>query len=124
MTTLSASLRLRPTRIGFLVDPADADALRRVFQVCTSLWGGAYNPIIPVCSTIPDCWRDHPSPDPSPMELAKGYINFFEPDVFVEASTGLADAIGLATTKLDFLHPRVVPLDAFFQLDDDRKRGV
>lgn len=58
MTTLSASLRLRPTRIGFLVDPSDAEALRRVFQVCTGLWGGTYNPIIPVCSTIPDCWRD------------------------------------------------------------------
>jgi hypothetical protein len=98
MTSVSASLRLRPTRIGFLVDPADADSLRRVFQVCTCLWGGAYNPIIPVCSSIPDCWRDDPFLDPSPTELANGYINFFEPDVFVEAREGLADAIGLPRT--------------------------
>jgi hypothetical protein len=42
MTTLYGSLRLRPTRIGFLVSPTNMAALRRVMQVCTCLWGGAY----------------------------------------------------------------------------------
>src|SRR6266404_5835887 len=124
MTTLSASLLLRPTRIGFLVDPAEADSLRRVFQVCTCLWGGAYNPIIPVCSTIPDCWRDHPFAVPSPAELANGYLNFFEPDVFVEARDGLADSIRLPKTELDFHHPRVVSLDTFFQPGDNDRWEV
>ena len=124
MTTLSASLRLRPTRIGFLVDPTNTDSLRRVFQVCTCLWGGIYNPIIPVCSTMPDCWREHPFPDPSPAALAEGYINFFEPDGFIETQEGLADRIGLPRGELAFNQPRVVPLDAFFQAREHGERGV
>lgn len=124
MMTLSASLRLRPTRIGFLVDPTDIISLRRVFQVCTCLWGGVYNPIIPVCSTIPDCWKDHPLPDPEPAELANGYISFFEPDVFVEASAGLSEVIGLPRTEIGFHRPRIVSLDAFFENGDNQKSGV
>ena len=88
MVTLSASLRLRPTRIGFLVDPTDSELLKQIFQVCTCLWGGLYNPIIPVCSEVPQSWHDNPFPTPSPADLANGYIKFFEPDVFVEAKAG------------------------------------
>lgn len=117
MTTLSASLRLRPTRVGFLVDPNDADSLRRIFQVCTCSWGGVLNPIIPVCSSIPDVWTDPPFPAPSPVELAKGYLDFFEPDVFVEAQPGLAEQIGLARTDLGPGHPRIIPLEAYFTAD-------
>ena len=124
MKTLSASLRLRPTRIGFLVDPDDADMMRRVFQVCTCLWGGVFNPVIPVCSAIPDRWLEHPLPSPCPADLAQGYINFFEPDVFVEAKEGLAEAIQLPRSKLDFDRPRIVSLDAFFAADEQRRSGV
>ena len=113
MTTLSASLRLRPTRIGFLVDPDDAELLQRVFQVCTCLWGGTFNPVIPVCRAVPVSWQDNPFPTPSPADLARGYVNFFEPDVFVETKEGLAASIGLAQSKLDFQKPRIVPLDFF-----------
>lgn len=113
--TLSASLRLRPTRIGFLVDPTDMDSLRRVFQVCTCLWGGTFNPIIPVCSTIPEVWTDSPFPAPSPVELAKGYLNFFEPDVFVETRAGLVDQVGISKTELDFGHSRIISIEEYFR---------
>lgn len=124
MTTLSASLRLRPTRIGFLVDPDDAELLQRVFQVCTCLWGGTFNPVIPVCRAVPVSWQDNPFPTPSPADLARGYVNFFEPDVFVETKEGLAASIGLAQSKLDFQKPRIVPLDSFFETDEHRGSGV
>jgi hypothetical protein len=124
MTTLSASLRSRPTRIGFLVDHDDPELLRRVFQVCTGLWGGTFNPVIPVCSAIPGAWQDNPFPTPSPTDLARGYVNFFEPDVFVETKEGLAESIGLPQSKLDFHWPRIVPLDAFFETDEERRSGV
>jgi len=115
MITLSASLTLRPTRIGFLVRPDDMESLRRIFHTCTCLWGGVYNPIIPVSTTLPDAWKErHPLPDPDPVEIAKGYIDFFEPDVFVEAHDGLAQEIGLTVSDLDFGRPRLLPLDAFF----------
>jgi hypothetical protein len=117
MRAISGSLRLRPTRIGFLVDPNDLESLRRIFQVCTCSWGGVFNPIIPVCSAIPDAWTDPPFTVPSPLELARGYLDFFEPDVFVEARPGLAEQIGLARTELDFGHPRIIPLDSYFIAD-------
>jgi hypothetical protein len=124
MITLSASLRLRPTRIGFLVDPTDSELLKQIFQVCTCLWGGLYNPIIPVCSEVPQSWRDNPFPTPSPADLANGYIKFFEPDVFVEATAGLAAAIAMQQSKLDFMRPRIIPLSAFFETDAQRRSVV
>lgn len=115
MTTLSASLKLRPTRIGFLIDPQDVASLRRIIQTCTCLWGGVFNPIIPVCRVLPEAWRDrHHLLDPSPEDLAKGYLKFFEPDVFVEAEQGLAAKVCINCEDLDFGRPRVLPLDAFF----------
>jgi hypothetical protein len=60
MTTLSASFRLRPTRIGFLVRPNDIASVRQVAQACTCSWGGIYNPVVPVCTELPDAWRDPP----------------------------------------------------------------
>ena len=126
MRTLSASLKLRPTRIGFLVEPQDLASLRKIFQACTCLWGGMFNPIIPVCESLPDAWRDrHLKSDPTPANFAKGYVAFFEPDVFVEARQGLADSVGINKTEIDFGSPHVLPLDAFFSFSvGQRESGV
>jgi hypothetical protein len=125
MNTLSASLKLRPTRIGFLVDPEDAATLRKIFQTCTCLWGGVFNPLIPVCKALPDAWRDrHSVLNTSPEDLAKGYIRFFEPDVFVEGGHGLAAAISISSEDRDFSHPRVLPLDAFSRQGDPYQKDV
>jgi hypothetical protein len=120
MTTLSASLRLRPTRIGFLVRPDDMAALRQVMQLCTCLWGGIYNPIIPVCAAVPDAWRNPPFRELTGAQLAHGYIQFFEPDVFVETRGGLAAEIGLADCQLEFGEPRTISIDVFSNADRDR----
>jgi hypothetical protein len=102
-------------RIGFLVSPTDMEAIRRIMQLSTCLWGGFYNPIIPVSSTIPDVWKEPRFPNPDGLRLTRGYLDFFEPDVFVEAGSGLAAQLGLADTKIDIGYPRVMPLDAFFK---------
>lgn len=65
MTTLYGSIRLRPTRIGFLVSPMNMSEVRRIMQICTCLWGGAFNPIIPVCEEMPELWSEHPLPSPA-----------------------------------------------------------
>ena len=124
MTTLYGSLRLRPTRIGFLVSPTNMAELRRIMQVCSCLWGGIYNPIIPVCSDIPEQWRDLPFDNPTTAELTKGYLNFFEPDVFVECESGLAARAQIDNVDLDFGHPRILPLGAFFEPAEDRRKEV
>jgi hypothetical protein len=124
MNTVYGSLRLRPTRIGFLVSPANMTALRRVMQVCTCLWGGAYNPIIPVCDELPEQWTQRPFPNPTGLELATGYLDFFEPDVFVESETGLAARAGVSDLKLGYAEPRVVSLDAFFEADQSKQPKI
>jgi hypothetical protein len=100
------------------------ESIRRIMQLSTCLWGGIYNPIIPVCSTIPDAWNTRHFRDPSGLQIAKGYLDFFEPDVFVEAKSGLADQLGLANAKLDFGRERVLPLDVFFAPYNDHVPGV
>jgi hypothetical protein len=124
MTTLYGSLRLRPTRIGFLVSPTNMAEIRRIMQVCSCLWGGIYNPIIPVCDDIPEQWRRLPFDNPTVPELTKGYLSFFEPDVFVESESGLAALAQIENMDLDLGHPRIVALDAFFDAAQDRRKGV
>src|ERR1700722_19538667 len=118
LKTLSGSLRLRPTRIGFLVDPTDLESVRRVFQVCTCLWGGSFNPIVPVCSVVPEAWANPLFPTPNPSEFAKGYLDFFEPDVFVEARAGLAEQINLLQSELDFGQSRIISIEEYFTAGD------
>ena len=111
MPSLSADLKLRPTRIGFLVRPSDLPNLRKVFQICSCLWGGMYNPIIPVSRSLPAAWRHGHNRGLSGHQLALGYIRFFEPDVFVETEPGLAQSVGIADDTQSELYPHVISLD-------------
>lgn len=48
MATLSVRIRYRPIRFGLCVRRGNLDDVRRVLRLTHTLWGGAYNPIIPV----------------------------------------------------------------------------
>ena len=94
MTSISGEINLRPTRIGFLVRPADTASISRIMRWSTCLWGGWSNPIIPV-GRYPVCWReDHTVLRKPTRDLARKYMKFFEPDVLIEAEPGLAASIG------------------------------
>jgi len=121
VTSLSATLSLRPTRIGFLVDPSDMSAVRHVMQICTCLWGGFYNPIIPVCTSIPGAWKSPAVRDPTGTELANGYIDFFEPDVYVEATPGLSTHLNVGGRELEHGYPRVLPITALLEASSEEK---
>ncbi|MBK8545476.1 MAG: hypothetical protein IPL62_19270 [Caulobacteraceae bacterium] len=121
MTDLSATVRLRPTRIALLVRPNDLTSIRRFMRVCASLWGGVYNPIIPVFRSPPPEWRPTHPERIKGVAVARGYIEFFEPDAFVEAEEGLLDAIGMeALRERHTLHSRVIPLNRFLAKLDHR----
>lgn len=109
MERLHGSVTLRPTRIGFLVRPSQTSlsTIRQIFRLNACLWGGTYNPIIPVCSSLPFAWRSEHFREISGRGLADAYIRFFEPDVFVEAERGLAKEVGIAEARF---HSRVVTL--------------
>ncbi len=48
MNTLSITLRYRPVRIGWCIDAGDLEGFRRAVRQSYTMWGGRYNPIIPV----------------------------------------------------------------------------
>lgn len=51
MPTVNISIRYRPVRIGFLVRDGRLEDLVTAAGINTLLWGGIYNPIIPVSAT-------------------------------------------------------------------------
>jgi hypothetical protein len=50
MVTVNFTVRHRPARIGFLVHPGDFADLQSAAALCCVLWGGVYNPVIPVAA--------------------------------------------------------------------------
>lgn len=120
MENIHGNIRLRPLRIGLLVRPTDKTSIRSFMRYNACLWGGMYNPIIPVTSgRLPRAWEKEKHGRPSGLELAKSYIRFFEPDVFVEAEKGLAAKLGYEEDKLSYGDKRVVTMDEFFKAEDE-----
>ena len=74
-------INARPIRHAFLVDPTDADSLRRVIEVNTFLWGGKFNAIIPAWEEVPENWYD--CGNINPQDIVLGYLNNFDPDCVV-----------------------------------------
>jgi hypothetical protein len=93
---LTAGVRVRPLRVGFLVDPADRDAVQQVMTVNTALWGGSFNPLIPVLARKPR-WDVAPLPAPSAKQITRGYMSCWQPDLLVNAVPGISDLDGDAT---------------------------
>ena len=125
MVELSASVRLRPTRIGFLVRPDDMRSVKRIMRVSACLWGGEFNPIIPVFRRAPREWQPKRFERVRGLDIGKGYIRFFEPDVFVEATNGLFEEVGMVGRDgFGSLHPTVVTLNQFLRKDDGRDWSV
>ena len=115
MAELRAEIRLRPTRIGFLVRPTDKKSLRQIMRLNACLWGGLYNPIIPVYTKTPKEWEDIQHFPMKGKEVAQGYIRFFDPDVYVEAEEGLLTKVGLEAFQVDLTEKKAVLLDNFFK---------
>jgi hypothetical protein len=112
MLTANATIRLRPLRIGFLVRPNDLPSVREIMRYCAGVWGGIYNPIIPVFSKPPKAWPSEPYDRVRGLGVAKGYVRFFEPDVYVESEKGLLELVGLAAVRERLaIYPDVLALD-------------
>lgn len=117
----SGTVSLRPVRMGFIVRPTDLATVRRIMRLCNCLWGGRYNPIIPYFDESPPRWIGRHQRAKG-LDIARGYINFFEPDVLVEASAGMADDLGWSHDDRYLGQPRLVTLDELIQINS-RKRA-
>ena len=121
MSKISANIRLRPTRIGFLVKPNDFKSILKIMQINACLWGGAYNPIIPVYKTPPKEWRARKHERVRGVSVVRGYINFFEPDVYVEAQKGLLEEAGLEKIRSKYAtEQHIITLNELLKVRDSR----
>jgi hypothetical protein len=121
MTEISAEILLRPTRIGFLTRPTDLASVRAIMRACTCIWGGAYNPIIPVFKRPPVEWKPEIYQRFKGVEVAKGYVRFFEPDVYVETEKGLLEEAGLGSLREKHaIHSQVITLKEFLEPEKGR----
>ena len=112
MAKLSVDIRLRPARIALLVRPTDSKSIHRFMRICACLWGGMFNPIVPLFRRAPAEWNPEPWERTRGYRVAKGYIEFLEPDAFVEAEPGLSVLAGLEKRWDEIRRKdRVLPLD-------------
>lgn len=94
MNNIHVDIRLRPIRFGFLVRPDDAENILEIFRINTCLWGGMFNPIIPVFESVPTWLEDEGFHFQNPKQMINDYLDFFEPDFLIEAKEGLAEGFG------------------------------
>lgn len=100
MKTINIKNRLRPIRFAFLVRPTDKNNIAEIFRINTCLWGGMYNPIIPIFKRTPNWWSDANIKKETPSEAFNRYLDFFEPDILVECEEGLAKDSGFDTRRI------------------------
>ncbi|MBX6772993.1 MAG: hypothetical protein IRY83_14790, partial [Chloroflexi bacterium] len=93
--------RLRPSRYAFLVNEGDFDAALRAVSVNTALWGGIYNPIVPL----------------TPVDIRDVLLKEFDPDLLVNL-TG-ADLPSDLAARYEY---RIVSADALIRSDDRTNR--
>lgn len=67
----NVNLTLRPPVFGFLMDPAEHAGIRQAMELSSFLWGGTFNPIVPVFRHAPKAWRDR-FDHPTAKEIAEG----------------------------------------------------
>lgn len=117
MMKFTGSVVLRPVRIGFLVDGTDLESVSRAAQLSSCLWGGRYNPIIPFCDTDGSRWHS-PYSHIDGLDITRGYVEFFEPDVLIESRPGMAQALGWEEGETFWRMPRVLRQSHFYKVSE------
>ena len=99
MATTSFSIRYRPVRIGFLVEDGRIDDLVMAAGLNTLLWGGIYNPVIPI-----SCER---------LEFAEQLLDLFSVDVLYTISEN--EAVVAFKESHSSLRDPIYGDDSFYQ---------
>lgn len=80
------NLKIRPLKIAFLVDPNNSKQVREAIRLSSTLWGGTYCPIIILYKKMPKSWKEGSVKAPTAKKVILGYIEAFDPDIFVHLS--------------------------------------
>jgi hypothetical protein len=79
------TLKCRPLRLAFLIPP-DKAAFRTAIQTNSTLWGGTFNPIIPLYALAPKAWKDYVEQKISMKDRVAGYVRAFDPGFLVDCT--------------------------------------
>ena len=82
----TVDIKVRPLKFALLVDPGKEFQVRDAIRLASTLWGGAYFPIIPLHKRMPKAWNEHPFKAPPAKAVVLGYLDAFDPDVLVQFS--------------------------------------
>jgi len=85
----SATVRVRPLRFAFVVEPKDKASLQRIFEVNSSLWGGVFNFIIPLFKQVPSRYREKYFKTPPAKAILKGLVEAFQPAIWLRSSLAM-----------------------------------
>jgi len=116
----SATVLIRPIRLGFLLDLKDRKGLLEVLRTNACLWGGVFNYLIPVPKMLPRRYRDrYLRKNISGRGFVDGLIEAFQPDFLVETTPGLA-------MHVQFDRDRVLTFNEFNEVGElgQRKYGI
>ena len=83
-------------------------------RLSSTLWGGDYFPIIQLHKRMLMTWREKPLKIPSAKGVILGYIEAFDPDVFVQFSKSIPQYISEIGIKV------IKPDDIWKNLDEER----
>jgi len=96
----SVTIRTRPLRLAYLVDPNNAFQVGDAIRLSTSLWGGACFPILPLYKRMPPTWADKPLKAPDAKSVILGYLEAFDPDVLVKLSKDVPEYVAASNRKV------------------------
>ena len=113
MTTGTIDLRLRPIKLAFLVLPSDKNSILQAIQINSFLWGGLFNPIIPIYRRTPKNWGDRLAGNIRGKDIVEGYIKAFDPDFMIPL--GKLSPTDFQTLNKTFIKPD----DIISGMDDD-----
>jgi len=99
MASGTLTQKLRPIRIGFLVNPHDESSIQKAIHLNSLLWGGMFNPLIPCYKRLPSTWSDIKYNGETANNVIRGFINNYDPDFFVNLSELPDDSFGTEKNK-------------------------
>jgi len=117
MGNVDLTLSLRPIKLAFLVEPSDKDAVRTSIEISSCLWGGVFNPIVPVFPRKPRNWEWPISPYWKSRNIVDGYLDAYDPDFVVP--------VGICSKRSwYFSHRRLLQMEDLLPvLDEDFGAG-
>jgi hypothetical protein len=91
----------RPIKIAILVEYGDKKNLERAILINSSLWGGGFNPIIPVYKRIPSKYKGLSGyKTNSGHGITKGYLDAYDADYMINLTTFSDKAFGLPERRV------------------------